>query len=100
MKVDEYAIGVFAYLLLLGDGTNYPVQLGDKNYTDEKICQKIKGELSKSVIKQIETLPESENLDYKSPIVKMIIGLLDQDAAVRWSCAKALKSEAFKGIFD
>lgn len=37
MKVDEYAIGVLAYLLLLGEGTAYPRTIKSTCITDNEI---------------------------------------------------------------
>ena len=35
MKVDEYAVGVLAYLFLIGDGQHYPFDISDNNALDD-----------------------------------------------------------------
>lgn len=53
MKVDEYSIGVFAFLILLGNGTEYPCKLtmeGSKvKFNDEYIESILKLGLPKCV---------------------------------------------------
>lgn len=60
MKVDEYAIGVFAFSLLLGNGHKYPVQLADCKLNDDEIFDKLQVELPHAVDKQVEELGQKK----------------------------------------